>query len=475
MKSRNVPKRLWNYCIKWSCDVRNKTASNSFALEGRTPYEAIYGHTPDISSLCDFDFYEPVWFYDPHSFVLTNTGKVVARSTVQPIGEAEAKTEQVTREIKLLDGAIATKLHVDSDDFNELEVPDYLQQDDDDDVHTPRFDHMEPEAAMPEADEMNHEDFDKYISAKVTLPRGDAFVLGKVIGRKRDAEDNPIGRAHSNPIFDTWLYQVQFPEGQVEEYSANIVAQNLYSQLSPNEKDENAVPIEEKFIISNNGNIHKRRTTKGWHLCVQWKDGSTSWEALKDLKESFPVQVAEFAVSKGLIDEPAFAWWVKETLARKNHIIKAMKTRYARKNHKFGIQLPKSTREAYELDGESGTDYWHQAIVKEMTNNAAAFKFLNPKESVPIGSTWIPCHMVFDVKMDLSRKARFVAGGHWTDPPSQITYSTVVFRDSVRIAFLIAAMNELNILSADIGNAYLNAPTKERFIQQPVPNLVQIE
>jgi hypothetical protein len=105
-----------------------------------------------------------------------------------------------------------------------------------------------------------------------------------------------------------------------------------------------------------------------------------------------------------------------------------------------------------------------------MTNNAAAFKFLNPKESVPIGSTWIPCHMVFDVKMDLSRKARFVAGGHWTDPPSQITYSTVVFRDSVRIAFLIAAMNELNI-----GNAYLNAPTKERFIQQPVPNLVQIE
>lgn len=130
-------------------------------MEGRTPYEAIYGHTPDISSLCDFDFYEPVWFYDPHSFVLTNTGKVVARSTVQPIGEAEAKTEQVTREIKLLDGAIATKLHVDSDDFNELEVPDYLQQDDDDDVHTPRFDHMEPEAAMPEADEMNHEDFDK--------------------------------------------------------------------------------------------------------------------------------------------------------------------------------------------------------------------------------------------------------------------------------------------------------------------------
>jgi hypothetical protein len=70
--------------------------------------------------------------------------------------------------------------------------------------------------------------------------------------------------------------------------------------------------------------------------------------------------------------------------------------------------------------------------------------------------------MIFDVKVDLTRKARFVAGGHWTDPPSQTTYSTVVSRDSVRITFLIAALNDIEILSADIGNTYLNAPTKER-------------
>lgn len=39
-----------------------------FASEGRTPYESMYGHTPDISSLCNFDFYEPVWYYDPQEF-----------------------------------------------------------------------------------------------------------------------------------------------------------------------------------------------------------------------------------------------------------------------------------------------------------------------------------------------------------------------------------------------------------------------
>ncbi len=49
-----------------------------------------------------------------------------------------------------------------------------------------------------------------------------------------------------------------------------------------------------------------------------------------------------------------------------------------------------------------------------------------------------------------------------TDLPTSLTYSSVVSKDSVRLAFLIAALNDLDILSADIGNAYLNAETKEK-------------
>ena len=109
--------------------------------------------------------------------------------------------------------------------------------------------------------------------------------------------------------------------------------------------------------------------------------------------------------------------------------------------------MPKIIKEAYKLDGMSGTDFWHHAMVKEMTNNASAFKFLEDDKCVPIGSAWIPCHMVFDIKPDLTRKARFVAGGHWTDLPKQTSYSTVVSRDSVRIMFLIAALNNIDIYS----------------------------
>ena len=48
------------------------------------------------------------------------------------------------------------------------------------------------------------------------------------------------------------------------------------------------------------------------------------------------------------------------------------------------------------------------------------------KASDMIGFQEIKCHMIFDVKMDFTRKARFVAGGHTTETPAGITYSSVV-------------------------------------------------
>lgn len=74
----------------------------------------------------------------------------------------------------------------------------------------------------------------------------------------------------------------------------------------------------------------------------------------------------------------------------------------------------------------------------------------------------ITCHLIFDVKMDLARKVRYIAGGHLTDPPSSLTHKSVVSRDSVRLVFLVAALNNLEILAGDIQNAHLHAPTKEK-------------
>jgi hypothetical protein len=105
-------------------------------------------------------------------------------------------------------------------------------------------------------------------------------------------------------------------------------------------------------------------------LCVQWKDGSTSWEKLSDVKESFPVEVAEYAEINGLHEEPAFAWWCHHVLKKRDAIISAMNTRYQKRTHKFGIRLPKTVEEALRLDRENGNHYWHDAIAKEI----AAFR-----------------------------------------------------------------------------------------------------
>jgi uridine kinase len=62
------------------------------------------------------------------------------------------------------------------------------------------------------------------------------------------------------------------------------------------------------MYIKHDSNKKVRKTTKGWYLCVEWKDGNTSWEQLEDLKESNPVEVAEYAATKILIDTPTFVW-----------------------------------------------------------------------------------------------------------------------------------------------------------------------
>ena len=91
-----------------------------------------------------------------------------------------------------------------------------------------------------------------------------------------------------------------------------------------------------------------------------------------------------------------------------------------------------------------------------------AFNIQEEGAKPPPGHKHILLHLVFDVKMDFHRKARLVAGGHLTDPPETLTYSSVVSRESVCITFLITALMDLDILMTDIGNAYLNAPTSEK-------------
>ena len=49
--------------------------------------------------------------------------------------------------------------------------------------------------------------------------------------RKQDADGNPIGKANFNPLLDICLYEVEFPDGDLQEYAANVIAESVYSQV----------------------------------------------------------------------------------------------------------------------------------------------------------------------------------------------------------------------------------------------------
>jgi hypothetical protein len=277
-------------------------------------------------------------------------------------------------------------------------------------------------------------------------------------------------------MHDTRKYQVEFADGVQAEYQANLIAENLYSQIDDEGRqysqiegiadhkcDEDAIPKEAGWTILNSGAKKRKITTKGWWLLIKWKDGTSSWASLREAKESNPIEVAEYSVSAGINDEPAFAWWVGYTLNKRNKYIKKINHRMVKKKLKFGVTVPESIEEAYALDKENGNNLWANSIEKERKNVIIAFELLEEGEHLPVGSKLIPTHWIFDVRFCLTRKARLVAGGHRNkDVPKHMTYSSVVSRESVRLCFLIASLNDLDILAADIGNAYLNAPCKEK-------------
>ena len=91
-----------------------------------------------------------------------------------------------------------------------------------------------------------------------------------------------------------------------------------------------------------------------------------------------------------------------------------------------------------------------------------AFDILPEGSKPPPGYTSTSGHLVFDVRMTMERKARWVKDGHKTPEPSCCTFAGVVSRESVRIALTYAALNNLPICAADIQNAYLQAPSSEK-------------
>jgi hypothetical protein len=332
MRHTDTPLEFWCYAAEWAARVTSLVAHDLPVLRTRTPEEVVTGRTPDISEFAHYSWYDWVWYRDQASFpeprillgrwlgvagdvgqamtywILTAKCTIIARSSVKQLQDYEkrdpliiAQQERFTvhlpenrRRLTKSDGDSPFE----SVDLEELPLEEEAQ------VYT-----------TPEMDEYTPDSYDEYLSALVTFPVGDQNLRGEVIRRRRDMNGRSIGVRHSNPILDTREYDVVFPDGTTQAYSANTIAENLYSQVDDegrsfslfdeiidHKRDDTALSIGE---LSEDSPSY---TTKGWSFLVSWKDGTSSYVPLREMKASFPLQTAEYVAAHSLTKEPAFLW-----------------------------------------------------------------------------------------------------------------------------------------------------------------------
>jgi hypothetical protein len=413
MIKTGAPKRLWDHCIELQGLICSHTANDIYATGGEVPETIMKGGTADISQICKFVWYDWVMFRDTVNTIafpdkrLTlgrylgpaiNIGLALTAKILKQNGQYDCRStlRHLTPEETLCMVQIAAWLHFD-DMIVERIGPKSVPGDFPTEDLTPEYEHYRGHTIAEDTDNAYKEGSlddndldplptlevgDNYISAEILLPLGGVPRREKVISCKRDADGNTVGRAHDRPILDTRTYDVEFNDGTITELMANKIAECMYAQCDPGgnqyvlldcfvdfDKSLTAISLADQNIIVK-GRPSKHCNTYGWKICCQWKDGSTTWESLKDLKESHPLETAEYAVMQGVDHKPAFNWWVPQVLRLCKCIISLVKKRkmsYLKKNLKFGIEVPTLVDHALESTSKIVIPFGQMPFIRNST------------------------------------------------------------------------------------------------------------
>ena len=122
------------------------------------------------------------------------------------------------------------------------------------------------------------------------LNKGEEMKKVKVVGSFKENNGNIIGKYDSNPMLNTMVYDVKFTDGSIQDYGANVIVDNMYSQVDSESvlhyilygildfaKDTTAVQKSHQYIITKSGQRLMQKSTVGWNLLISWKDGSKQW------------------------------------------------------------------------------------------------------------------------------------------------------------------------------------------------------
>ena len=348
MASSDSPLVFWCYCIERRAMIENACAKDNFLLKGNSPHSMMTGEVTDISNLCNFKWYEWVKFRkpgEPYPYptehlgrclgpavnkgnamsqnVVTESGKIIPTQTLRSLTDSEVRSsteiERRSKMDKFIRSRYGDSTSVPDNWIKRRRKPGDPEQNDDpneanaNEELKPTSDFYEDEVSnnkseMPDAD--NIPDLDQYLHAEVLLPKdGKHMQAAQVIGRSTDDNGIPIGEYDANPILNSRVYDVMFPDGSVQQYAANIIAENVYSQVDEeghryimldeivdHRKNDDAVEKHDGFVVNSKGRKSRKYTTKGWDFLITWKDGTQSWGKSRILLkcQSMPILVELF-------------------------------------------------------------------------------------------------------------------------------------------------------------------------------------
>ena len=213
-----------------------------------------------------------------------------------------------------------------------------------------------------------------------------------------------------------------------------------------------------------------------WNVQIEWEAGEVTFEPLSVIAADDPFTCAPYAKEKNLYNLDG--WKRFRHLIKKEkqltRAIKQSKIRQVRhsKKYMFGFLIPRNYTEALEFDKANNNSKWYDATKAELDSIHSYHVFQKHEKAIydkqkkvinaPPGYQKIRVHLVFAVKYDGRHKARLVADGHLTPEPVESIYSGVVSLRNLKLVIFLGKLNDLELWGADIGNAYLEAPTEEK-------------
>ena len=335
MRESNSPMQLWCYACEQRASVMNLTANNMFQLEVQNPHMETLGEMGDISKFFQLSWYAWVHFcqntdsvpYQKYElgrcmgptknegnemceWILQLNVQIVPRRTLRRLRPEERldTNEAKANKRASIDAAIKEDL---GDSTTPVPLkPTHISMDPTNKLDFDEFDENGYENVVPEDDAVdsrvkaiNKQSMaDLLINIEVLLPQGEAQQMAKVIRQSIDINGNIIGYLDKTPSLKSLVYDVEFPDGAIKQYSANVIAEMVLSQVNSNgchtqelehivlhERMGNTFSCKDAYITTKRGVRKLRQSTKGCKFLCEFKDGSNGCLSLKVLKESHPI------------------------------------------------------------------------------------------------------------------------------------------------------------------------------------------